>query len=134
MEMDIGANNYPFQCFLCFPTLKLHPNFLLTTPNHKSCTLSHNFSHNRKIYLIRKLLTKFYFKTRFYTQYWWNEVVMLATQKFSYILSHCLKTHREPPDQQSLFFFNFNFQSVCPHQIFFSVSHNSHDFNTKICN
>ena len=38
MEMDIGANNYPFQCFLCFLTLKLHPSFLLTTINHKSCT------------------------------------------------------------------------------------------------
>ena len=68
MEMDIGANNYPFQCFLCFLTLKLHPSFLLTTINHKSCTLSHNFSHNRKIYLIRKLLTKLRFKTRFFTQ------------------------------------------------------------------
>ena len=68
MEMDIGANNYPFQCFLCFLTLKLHPSFLLTTINHKSCTLSHNFLHNRKIYLIKKLLKKCRFKTRFYTQ------------------------------------------------------------------
>ena len=68
MEMDIWANNYSFQCFLCFLKLKLHPSFLLTTINHKRCTLSHNFSHNRKIYLIRKLLTKFRFKTRFYTQ------------------------------------------------------------------
>ena len=51
MEMDTGANNYPFQCFLCFVTLKLHPNFLITTKNYKSCTLSHNFSHNRKIHL-----------------------------------------------------------------------------------
>ena len=56
MKMDIGANNYPFQCFLCFLPLKLHPNLLLTTINHKSCTLSHNFSHNRKIYVVRKLL------------------------------------------------------------------------------
>ena len=31
MEMDIGANNYPFQCFLCFPALKLHPSFPATT-------------------------------------------------------------------------------------------------------
>ena len=68
MKMDIGANNYPFQCFLCFLKLKLHPSFLLTTINHKSSTLSHKFSHNRKIYLIRKLLTKFRSKTRFYTQ------------------------------------------------------------------
>ena len=67
MEMDIGANNYLFQCFLCFILLKLHPYSLLTTINHKSCTLSHNFSHSRKIYLIRKL-TKFCFKTGFYTQ------------------------------------------------------------------
>ena len=70
MEMDIGANNYPFQCFLCFLTLKLHPSFLLTTINHKSCTLSHNFSHNRKICLIRKLLTKFCFKTGFTPKHW----------------------------------------------------------------
>ena len=68
MEMDIGANNYPSQCFLCILTLKLHPSFLLTTINHKSFTLSHNFSHNRKIDLILKLLTKFRFKTRFYSQ------------------------------------------------------------------
>ena len=68
MKMDIGANNYPFQCFLCFLKLKLHPSFLLTTINHKSSTLSLNFSQNRKIYLIRKLLTKFHFKKRFSTQ------------------------------------------------------------------
>ena len=54
MGMDIGANNYPFECFLCFLTLKLHPSFLLTIIDHKSCTLSHNFSHNRKIYLSYK--------------------------------------------------------------------------------
>ena len=48
MEMDIGAN--------------------LTTINHKSCTLSHNFLHNRKIYLIKELLTKVCFKAQFYTQ------------------------------------------------------------------
>ena len=46
---------------------------------------------------------------------------MLATQKVSHILSHSLKSHREPPDQQSLFFFNFDFQSVCPHEIFLLV-------------
>ena len=68
MEMDNGANNYPFQCALCFLTLKLHPSFLLTTKNHRSCTLSHNFSHSRKIYFIRKVLTKFHFKARLYTQ------------------------------------------------------------------
>ena len=68
MEMDSGAINYRFQCFLCFPKLRLHPNFMLTTINHKSCTLSHNVSHNRKIYLIGKPFTKFCFKTRFYTQ------------------------------------------------------------------
>ena len=47
MEMDIGATNYQFQCFLCF--LKLHPNFLLTTIHHKSCTLSHNFTQQKNI-------------------------------------------------------------------------------------
>ena len=121
MEMDIGANNYPFQCFLCFLTLKLHPSFLLTTINHKSCTLSHNFLHNRKIYLIRKFLTKVRFKTRFYTDEWWNEVgiVMLSTQKVSHILSHSLKSHQI--NKNSSFFFNFNFQSICPHQIFLLV-------------
>ena len=123
MEMDIGANNYPFQCFLCFLTLKLHPSFLLTTINHKSCTLSHNFSHNRKICLIRKLLTKFRLKARFYTQTLvkWSCEVMLATQKVSHILSHSLKSHREPLDQQSSLFFSFNFRSVCSHQIFLLV-------------
>ena len=25
--MDIGPNNYPFQCFLCFLTLKFRPSF-----------------------------------------------------------------------------------------------------------
>ena len=40
MEIDIGANKYPFHCFLCFLTLKLHPSLLLTTINHKSGTLS----------------------------------------------------------------------------------------------
>ena len=64
MEMDIGVNNYPFQCFLCFVKLKLHPSFLLTTKNHKSCTLSHNFSDNRKIYLLRKLFDKILFEIK----------------------------------------------------------------------
>ena len=68
MEMDVAANNYSFHCFLYFPTLKLHPSFLLTTINHKSCTLSHNFLQNRKIYLIMKLLTEVHFKARLYTQ------------------------------------------------------------------
>ena len=40
--MDIGANNYPCQC-LCFPTLKLHPSFLMTT---------------QKLYLERQLFTQ----------------------------------------------------------------------------
>ena len=66
MEMDIGPNNYPFQCFLCFLTLKLHPHFRLTTINHKSCTLSTTFHTIEKH--VRKLLTKFRFKARFYTQ------------------------------------------------------------------
>ena len=65
----ITANKYPFQC-LCFLTLKLHPSFLLTTINHKSCILSHNFLLIRKICFIRKLLTKFRVKTRFYNQHW----------------------------------------------------------------
>ena len=45
---------------------------------------------------------------------------MLATQ-VSHILSHSLKSHREPPDQRSLFFFYSDFQSICPHQIFLLV-------------
>ena len=27
MEMDIGAKNYPFQCFLCFLTFEITPKF-----------------------------------------------------------------------------------------------------------
>ena len=64
MEMDIGANNYPFQCFLCFLTLKLHSSFLLTTINHKSCTLSHKFSHNRKIDLYKETFDKISFENK----------------------------------------------------------------------
>ena len=120
MERDIGANNYPFQCFLCFLTLKLHPSFLLTTINHKSCTLSHNFSHNRKIYLIRKLLTKFCFKTRFYTQtlvkWSWNSHVSHTDSLLFYHIWRATENHQI--NKNSSFFFNFNFQSICPHQIF----------------
>ena len=36
----------------------IHSSFLLTAINHKSCTLSHNFSQNRKICLLRKLFTE----------------------------------------------------------------------------
>ena len=49
MEIDIGANNDQFQCFLYFIMLKLHPSSLLTTINHKRFTLSHNFSHNKNV-------------------------------------------------------------------------------------
>ena len=66
----IGANSYPFQCFLCFLRLKLHPIFLLTTINHKSCTLSHKFSCNRKIYILRKLMMKFISKQGFTPKHW----------------------------------------------------------------
>ena len=34
---------------------------------------------------------------------------MLATQNISHILSHSLKSYSEPPDQQSSFFFNFQY-------------------------
>ena len=51
MEMDIGANNYPFQCFLCFLTLKLHPSFPLTTISHKSCNWATNFHKTEKYIL-----------------------------------------------------------------------------------
>ena len=87
-------------------TLKfsVYCSFLLTTINHKSCTLSHNFSRNRKLYFIRKRLTKFRFKTRFYTQTLWRVTESHQINKSS-----------------SFFFFNFNFQSICPHQIFLSV-------------
>ena len=119
--MNIGANNYLFQCFLCFLTLKLHPRFLLTTINHKSCTLRHNFSHDRKIYLITKLLTKLRFETRFYTQtlgkWSWHNNASQPTQK----VGHTAWRATEPPDQQSSFFFNLNSQSICPHQIFLLV-------------
>ena len=27
MEIDIGANNCPFQCFLCFLTFEITPRF-----------------------------------------------------------------------------------------------------------
>ena len=135
MEMDIGANNYPFQCFLCFLTLKLHPSFLLTTINHKSCTLSHNFSHNRKIYLIRKLLTKFRFKTRFYTQtlvkWSWHSNV-----SHTEILGHFITQFEEPLRANRSFkavysFLISIFNQYAPQNFFISVSHN---FNTEICN
>ena len=67
MEMDIGANNYPFQCFLCFLTLKLHPSFLLTTINHESCTLSQLFTQHKNI-SYKETLDKISFQNRFYTQ------------------------------------------------------------------
>ena len=124
MEMDIGANNYPFQCFLCFLTLKLHPSFLLTTINHKSCTLSHNFLHNRKIYLIRKLLTNVRFKARFYTQAlvkwsWHSNVSHTESQPHFITVWRATESHQI--NENSSLFFNFNFQSVCPHQIFLLV-------------
>ena len=50
MEMNIGANNYPFQCFLCFQTLKLHSSFLLTTITHKSMYFEPQlFTHQKNI-------------------------------------------------------------------------------------
>ena len=65
-----GANNYPFQYLLCFLTFILHPSFLLTMIHHKSRTLTQNFSHNRKIYIIRKLDKNFISKQAFTPKYW----------------------------------------------------------------
>ena len=64
MEMDIGANNYPFQCFLCFLTLKLHPSFLLTTINQKSFTLSHSFFTQQKIISYKETFDKISFQNK----------------------------------------------------------------------
>ena len=44
--MDSGANDYTFQCFLCFLTWKLHPSLLLITINYK------------KFYLEQQLFTQ----------------------------------------------------------------------------
>ena len=46
MEMDIGAKNYPFQCFLCFLTFEITPKF---------------FSNQNKS-------QKSYFETQFFAQ------------------------------------------------------------------
>ena len=46
---------------------------------------------------------------------------MLATQKVSRISSHSLNSHREPPDQRKPFSFNFNFQSICSHEVLLLV-------------
>ena len=80
---------------------------------------SHNFSHNRKIYRIRKLLTKFRFKEGFTPKHWWNEVgiSMFATQKVSCILSVWRATESHQINENSSVFLNCNFQSICPHQI-----------------
>ena len=51
MEMDIGANNYQFLCFLCFLRLKLHPRFLLTTINRKVVLKATTFNATEKYVL-----------------------------------------------------------------------------------
>ena len=125
--MDIGANNYPFQCFLCSVMLKLHPSFLLTTVNHKSCTLSHNFLHNRKIYLIRKLLTKFHSKTRFYTQTlvkssWHSNVSHTESQL--HFITQFEEPQRATRSMKAVHSFLILISINMPHQNFFSISHN----------
>ena len=46
MEMDIGANNYPFQCFFMFSNVEITPKFFV--------------SHNKS--------QKLYFEPRLFTQ------------------------------------------------------------------
>ena len=85
MEMDIGANNCPCQCFSCFLTLKFH-NFL----SIKNISSEETFD---KIS---------FYKTRFYTQTLvkWSWYSNASRKSFSYILSHSLKSHRDQPDQE----------------------------------
>ena len=64
---DIGANNYPFQWFLCFLTLKLHQvftKFSVNHINHKSYTLSHNFSHTKKNESYKETFDKISFQNK----------------------------------------------------------------------
>ena len=46
MEIDIGANNYPFQWFLCFLTFEITPKF------------SVNQNKSRKLYFEPQLFTQ----------------------------------------------------------------------------
>ena len=109
---------------LMFSNVELHPSFLWSAVYHKSCPLSHNFLHNRKIYLIRKLLAKVRFKARFFTQTLvkWschNNVSHTKFATFYRTVWRATESHRI--NENSSFFFNFNFPSICPHQFFLLV-------------
>ena len=68
MEMDIGAKNYPFQCFLCFLTFEITPKFSFNQNKTQKIYFEPQLFNNRKICLTWKLLTKLRSKKRFYTQ------------------------------------------------------------------
>ena len=78
--MDIGAHNYPFQCFFFFSNVEITP------------TVSVNHDKSQKIY----------FEPQLFTQ----------QKNISY---------KETFVPKISFFFNFNYESICPHQIFLLV-------------
>ena len=60
--LDIGANNYPIQSFLCFLMLKLHPSFLLTTINLKNILWATTFHITEKYVLQGKFWQNFIYQ------------------------------------------------------------------------
>ena len=128
IEIDTRANNYPFQCFLCFLMSKLHSSFLLITNKSQELYFELNFSNNRKMYLTRKLLPQFRFKARFYSQtlgkWSWHSDV---NRKLAALLSYSLRSLREPPVQQKQFFY-LVFNQYSPTIFFISVNHNFNSF------
>ena len=60
--MDIWADNYPFQCFWCFLTLKLHRRFLLTTINHKVAWMSRTQALRKGMWQIKLIISAFSFR------------------------------------------------------------------------
>ena len=109
---------------LVFSNVEITPKFSINHTKSQKLYFEPQIFTNRNIYLIRKLLTKFRFKTRFYMQTLvkWIGIVTLVTQKVNSIYQVVLRaTEDHQINENSLFFFNFIFQSICSNQVFLLV-------------
>ena len=68
MEMDIGANNYPFQCIFMFSNVEITPKFFVNHNKSQKLYFEPQLFTQQKNMSYKETFDKILFQNRFYTQ------------------------------------------------------------------